>query len=416
MNLLIKNVILNEKKADIFIAGNKIKKIGRNLNLKADEKIDGKREKAALPGLINCHTHSAMVLFRGYADDLPLKEWLEKKIWPLEQKLTKEDVYWGTKLACLEMLKTGTTCFNDMYWYPEVAIEATKEMGLRAVIGLVMIDFLPIGSKAEVEKLFKKLKTIQLKTIQLSIAPHSIYTVSKENLIWAKNFAKKNNLLLHIHLSETEKEVKDCLKKYKMRPVEYLDKIGFLNKNCLLAHSVWLLEREINILAKRKANVVYNPCSNLKLATGEIFPCKKLKEKKVNVCLGTDGPASNNNLDLFEEMKFGALLQKHKEKDPTAAKAKEVLNWAAINGARALRVNSGEIKEGKLADLILIDLNQVSLRPGYNLISDLVYSASGDCVSDLICNGKILMRDRVVEREKEIIKKAENRAKLIKKC
>jgi len=416
MSLLIKNVILNGKKIDIFIWENKIKRIGGNLNLKADEKIDGKGEKAVLAGLINCHSHSAMVLFRGYADDLPLERWLKEKIWPLEKKLTEEDIYWGTKLACLEMIKTGTTCFNDMYWLEEASIEAVKEMGIRAVIGLVLLDFLPMGNKEHIEKLFKTLKSKLSEVGPLSIAPHSIYTVSKENLIWAKNFAKKNNLLLHIHLSETEKEVKDCLKKNKMRPVEYLDKIEFLDRNCILAHSVWLSEREINILAKRKANVVYNPCSNLKLAIGEIFPYKKLKEKKVNVCLGTDGAASNNNLDMFEEMKFGALLQKHKEKDSTLAKAKEVLDWATINGAKALKINAGEIKVGKLADLILIDLNQVFLKPGYNFISDLVYSASGNCVSDLICDGKILMRDKIIEEEKEIIKKTENRAKLIKKC
>lgn len=405
MTLLIKNIILNEKKLDIFIAGNRIKKIGKNLYLKAKERIDGEGKKAILPGLINCHTHSAMILFRGYADDLPLNIWLKEKIWPLEEKLTKEDIYWGTKLACLEMIKNGITCFNEMYWYPEAQIEAIKEMGLRAIIGLVMIDFLPLGSKESIEKLYQKLKLELPETESLAIAPHAIYTVSKENLIWAKNFAKKNNLLLHIHLSETEKEIKDCLKKNKIRPVEYLDRIGFLNKNCLLAHSVWLNDKEIEILGKRKCNVIYNPCSNLKLATGEIFPYKKLKEKKVNICLGTDGAASNNSLDMFKEMKFGSLLQKHKEKNPTLAKSKEVLDWATINGGKALRINIGEIKEGKLADLILIDLNKIYFSPGHNFISDLVYSTSGDCVSDLICNGKILMRERKIEFEKEILKK-----------
>jgi 5-methylthioadenosine/S-adenosylhomocysteine deaminase len=411
MSILIKNVILDGKKTDIFIGGNKIERISRNLNLKADEKIDGKGEKAILPGLINCHTHSAMTLFRGYGDDLPLKEWLEKKIWPLEAKLTDEDVYWGTKLAILEMIKTGTTCFNDMYWCGEAIIEAVKEMSLRAVIGPLVIDFSKKGSKENFERIHRNFKSEKLNLIKLAVAPHSLYAVSRENLIWAKNFVKKDNLLLHIHISETEKEVKDCLKKYRMRPVEYLERIGFLSKNCILAHSIWLSEKEIKILAKRKPNVVYNPCSNLKLATGEIFPYKKLKEKNINVCLGTDGAASNNNLDLFEEMKFGSLLQKHKEKDPTIAKAKEVLNWATINGAKALKINSGKIEERKLADIILIDLNKVSFVPGYNLISDLVYSASGDCVSDVICNGKILMRDKEIEGEKKIVREIRKRTK-----
>jgi 5-methylthioadenosine/S-adenosylhomocysteine deaminase len=351
-----------------------------------------------------------MTLFRGYADDFPLKEWLTKKIWPLEQKITEDDVYWGTKLACLEMIKTGTTTFNEMYWYPEAQIEAVKEMGLRAVIGLVMIDFLPIGSRENVEKLFVKLKAKNLEAISLTIAPHSIYGVSKENLIWAKDFAKKENLILHIHLSETEEEVNGCLKLAKMRPVEYLEKIGFLNENCILAHSIWLNEKEIEILAKRKCSVVYNPCSNMKLASG-IFPYKKLKEAKLNICLGTDGPASNNSLDIFLEMKFASLLQKVKEMDPTIAPAKEIFEIATKNGAKALKIDAGEIKEGKLADLILIDLNQISLTPCHNLVSDIVYSATGNCVSDLICNGKILMRDRKIEGEEEIKKETTKRAK-----
>ncbi len=418
MSLLIKNVILNRKKKDIFIEGNKIKKIGKDLNFRAKEKIDGKGEKAVLAGLINCHTHAAMTLFRGYGDDLPLKEWLEKKIWPLEAKLTEDDIYWGTKLACLEMIKTGTTFFNDMYYYSEAAIEAVKGIGLRAMIGLVMIDFLPLGSRENVKKLYKKLKDKLVESgspVSLAIAPHSIYTVSKENLIWAKNFARKNNLILHIHISETEREIKDCVKKNGLRPVEYLEKIGFLGENCISAHSIWLSDKEIKILAKRKCSLVYNPCSNMKLASG-IFPYRKLKEVGVNICLGTDSAASNNNLDLFEEMKFASLLQKTKEKNPTVLSAKEVIRIATKNGAEALKINTGEIKEGKLADLVLIDLNQIYFSPGHNFVSGIVYSASGDCVSDVICNGKILMRERRIEGEKEIMKEATRRAKeLIKR-
>lgn len=410
MSILLKNVLLNSRKQDIFIEGNQIKRIGKKLNLKAKEKIDGKGEKAVLPGLINCHTHAAMILFRGYADNLPLKTWLEKKIWPLEAKLTKKDIYWGTKLACLEMIKTGTTCFNDMYWLEEVAAEAVEEMGIRAKIGLVLLDFLPMGSKKNIEKYWKLFKKKKFKTVIFSIAPHSIYAVSKENLIWAKNFAKKNNLILHIHVSETEKEVKDCQKKWKLRPIEYLDKIGFLGKNVVLAHGIWLSDKEIKILKKRKCSVIYNPCSNLKLASG-IFPYKKLKKNRVNICLGTDGAASNNNLDLFEEMKTGALIQKCREKDTTVASVKEIFDSATINGAKALKMNIGKIQEGKLADLILVDLNSTFFLPGHNFISDIVFSASGPTVTDSICNGKILMRDRKVKGEKEIIRKAKDVAK-----
>ena len=411
MKILIKNIILNGKKKDIFVEGNKIKKIGKSLNLKAKEKIDGKGEKAVLPGLINCHTHAAMTLFRGYDDDLPLKEWLIKKIWPLEQKITENDVYWGTKLACLEIIKNGTTTFNDMYWYGEAVIKAVSEMGLRAVIGPLIIDFdKKRGSLENFKKIYQKFKSEKLDLVRLAVAPHAIYSVSKENLIWAKNFAKKHNLILHIHLSETEGEVKDCLKKYKLRSIEYLEKIGSLNENCILAHSVWLNDKEIEILEKRKSSVVYNPCSNMKLASG-IFPYKKFKEAGVNICLGTDSAASNNNLDMFEEMKFASLLQKIKEVDSTVAPAPEIFETATKNGAKALKIDAGEIKERKLADLILVDLNQIYFQPGHNFVSDIVYSATGNCVSDVICNGKILMRERKIKGEEEIIKKAAEKAK-----
>lgn len=415
MSLFLKNIILDGRKQDIFIDEGKIKKIGKALNPKATEKIDGKGEKAILPGLINCHTHAAMSLFRGYADDLPLKVWLEKKIWPLEFKMTKNDIYWGTKLACLEMIKTGTTCFNEMYWLGDAIIEAAQEMGIRAKIGLVLLDQGPTGKKENVEKYWEKFRKKKLETISFSVAPHSIYTVSRENLVWAKNFAKKNSLILHIHISETQKEVKDCQKKWRMKPAQYLEKIGLLGDDVVLAHGVFLSDREIKILGKRRCSISYNPCSNLKLAAGEIFPYQKLRKAGVNICLGTDGAASNNNLDMFEEMKVASLIQKQKEEDPTVAPAREIFNSATKNGALALKVNSGRIKEGKLADLILVDLNQISLKPGHNLISDLVYSASGQVVSDSICNGKIIMRGGKVEGEDRIVKMAAAVAKRITK-
>jgi 5-methylthioadenosine/S-adenosylhomocysteine deaminase len=408
MRLLIKNVILGKKKVDILIEGEKISKIGKNLNLKANEKIDAKGEKAVIPGLINCHTHSAMILFRGLAEDLPLKDWLEKEIWPKESKLTEDDVYWGTKLAILEMIKSGITTFNEMYWFEEAQIEAVKEMGIRAVIGLVILDFLPIGSKEKVEKLYFKFSRLTTQAlndlITFSIAPHAIYTVSKENLVWAKNFAKKHKLLIHMHLSETENEVKECQRKYKINPVEFLEKIGFLDKNCIFAHSIWLNNKEIEILEKRGCNLVYNPTSNMKLVSG-IFPWVKIKERKINVCLGTDGPASNNSLNLFSEMKIGVLLQKIENKDPRVISTKEIFQMATKNGAKALRINTGEIKVGKLADLVLINLNKIEMFPNYDLISNLIYSDSKNCVSDVICNGKILMRDGEIKKEGEILSK-----------
>jgi 5-methylthioadenosine/S-adenosylhomocysteine deaminase len=208
-----------------------------------------------------------------------------------------------------------------------------------------------------------------------------------------------------MHLSETENEVKECQRKYKMRPVEFLEKIGFLNKNCIFAHSIWLSDKEIKILEKRGCSLVYNPTSNMKLASG-VFPWVKIKERKINVCLGTDGPASNNSLNLFSEMKIGALLQKIENKDPTAISAKEIFQMATKNGARALRINAGEIKVGKLADLVLIDFNKIEMFPNYDLISNLVYSDPKNCISDVICNGKILMREGKIESEEKFLKNA----------
>jgi 5-methylthioadenosine/S-adenosylhomocysteine deaminase len=407
MTILLKNVILGKKKKDIFIKQGLIEKIGDNLNLKAQEKIDAKGCKAVMPSLVNTHTHSAMVLLRGYADDLPLKEWLEKKIWPLEDSFTQDDIYWGVKLACLEMIKTGTTLFNDMYMFPETTMKAVNEMGIRAFIGLVMINSKDIKY---LEKEYSKLERKQNNLVKVSVSPHALYTVSRENLIQAGRFASKKKLFLHTHLSETKEEVRHCLKKYKKRPAEFLDQVGLLSSRTILAHSVHLTDQEIKLLAQRKCSVSYNPTSNLKLSVGGVFPYKKMKQFKVNITLGTDGCASNNNLDLIEEMKIAGLIQKHQEKDPTVSPAKEILEIASENGFKFFNLNGGKIEKGKIGDLILLDLNQPCLIPGHNIVSDFVYSASGSVVTDLICNGKILMRNRKVQGEKEIINQARKRA------
>jgi len=415
MKILIKNALLQGKNTDLFVEGSEIKKIGENLNLKADEKIDGRGQKALLPGLVNCHTHAAMSLLRGFADDLPLKEWLQNKIWPVEAKLSEDDIFWGTKLACLEMIKSGTTAFNDMYFFPAASIQAAKEMGLRAVIGLVVFDNSPNARPEAIEKNYRLLKPGLPDFITLAVAPHAIYTVSRQNLVWSKNFARREKLILHIHVSETSGEVAKSLKEYRQRPVEYLSSIGLLGENVVLAHSVYLSDREIGILSQSGGWPVNNPSSNLKLASGEIFPYRKYREKNIKITLGTDGAASNNSLDMFREMKTAALLQKNSAKNPVVFPAGEVLESATVNGARALKINAGKIEAGRLADFSLIDLNKIYFFPGYNFRSDLVYSASGDCVSDLVCNGKILMRDGKIEGEGEILKEIKKRAERIKK-
>ena len=410
--LLIKNAIFSDKsKKDVYIEDGHITKIVSRISRKAKNEIDCSGKKAILPGLINCHTHSAMSFLQGYADDLPLKEWLEKKIWPLEAKMTEKDIYWATKLACLKMIKTGTTCFNDMYWFPEMSIKAIREMGLRVVVGFVLMDNKKEeGSVRNIEKNWQLFQKQKFRNITFSIAPHSIYTVSRKNLIWAKDFAQENKLLIHIHLSETEQEVRDCLKKHKLRPVEYLDSIGFLNKNCLLAHTVWLSAQEIKILEKRKCNVIYNPCSNMKLGSG-IFPYPALNQAGVNICLGTDGSASNNSLDLWEEMKFASLLQKINQRDSRILPVKKVFELATKNAAKALNIRAGEVKEGKIADFILIDLKNINLIPNHNLLSNLIYAGQGNWVSDVICNGKVLMRNHRIKGENEIIEQTQTRIK-----
>lgn len=404
MSILIKDVLLDNKKTDIHIEDNLIKEIGKKVE--ADVVIDGKN-KAVIPGFINTHTHAAMTLLRSYADDMELHDWLQNKIWPLEAKLTEDDVYWGTKLACLEMIKSGTTCFNDMYWYVSSVAKAVEDMGIRAVVSAVFIDlFDKKKSDEQIKENKKSVKNFKSKSkrVRIALGPHAIYTVSKESLQWAKEFADKNKLMIHIHLSETKKEVDDSIKSNGKTPVEYLDDIGFLGANVIATHCVWLSKRDIEILARNDVKIAHNPTSNMKLASG-IMHYKEMKESGLTISLGTDGCASNNNLDMFESMKFASLGQKAFYNDQTIMKSREAFELATVNGAKALRLNAGMIKENMLADLILIDLKKAELTPNYNLISNIVYSANGSCVDTVICDGKILMENHIVKDEEEIIEK-----------
>lgn len=402
MSILIKNILVQGKETSVFIEDNIISELGKKQE--ADYVIDG-TGKALLPGFVNTHTHAAMTLMRGYADDLELDEWLTTVVWPLELNLKSKDVYWGTKLACLEMLKSGTTCFNDMYFFVEEAARAVIEMGLRAVLSYAFID---LGNTdgarrtAQIEKVTEFIKNQNNSRLDVAVAPHAIYTVSEDSLLWCKDYASKNNLLIHFHLAETEKEANEFLKSKNMRIVEYLEKINFLCENLVCAHSIWLSKKEIELLSNYNVKISYNPTSNMKLGSG-IMPYQAMKEHGLVVSLGTDGCASNNNLDMFEEMKFAALLQKLNR---TGITAKDVFDMATLGGAQALALNAGVIQEGKLADLVIVDLKKTFLTPGHNLISDLVYSANGSCVDTVICDGNIVMENRKVKREEEILEKA----------
>jgi len=406
MSILIEDVLLDGKKTNISISGNRIDAVGPKRE--ADRTIDG-RGKAAFPGFVNTHTHSAMTLLRGYADDMKLHDWLEKKIWPLEAKMGEEDVYVGSKLACLEMIKSGTTCFSDMYWHMKGTARAVKEMGLRAVLADSFID---LGNAEMAEKMKKEnkrfvayVREMKCERISPALGPHAIYTVSEDSLLWVKEYAEKEKLLVNFHLAETEKENSDFAKAAGVRPVPYLEKIGFLSEKVVAAHAIWFSKEEIKTLAEHKVKISHNPSSNLKLASG-VMQYSEMKKAGLTISLGTDGCASNNNLDMMEEMRTAALVHKGYSMDPTTLPAKEAHSMATKEGGKALGLPTGQIKEGMLADIILIDLDHPELCPGHNLISDLVYAANSSCVDTTICDGKVLMENREVAGETAILAEA----------
>ncbi|MGA9100119.1 MAG: amidohydrolase [Methanotrichaceae archaeon] len=406
--MLIKDVSLLHsgqllKGYDILIDGTRITKVGRNLQAESSEEVIDGRGKLAIPGLINSHTHLAMTLFRGYADDMSLMPWLTEKIWPLEARLTGEDILWGVKLGCLEMIRFGITCFNDMYYFMEETATATKEMGLRAFPSQVVFDSKPEFRK-ETEDFIRRWKGDDL--IHPAVGPHAIYTCSEDTILWAKETAEKNDVMLHIHLSETRGEVEDSMKLHGNSPVEYLDSLGLLSPKVLAAHCVWLSDGDISLLAKRGVNVAHCPVSNLKLAAG-IAPVEKLMAAGANVCIGTDGVSSNNNLDLFEEMKVAAITQKNALCRPDAVKAMEVWQMATVNAYKAFGLNIG-LCEGALADLALINLRRPWFSPETNMISHLAYAMPGE-VDTTIVNGRILMRDGVIPGEELILERAQER-------
>lgn len=412
MSILIKGVSLNGAVKDIYIKKNLITAIEDSLDRPAKTILPG-RGKAVIPSFVNGHTHAAMTLLRGYADDMHLQEWLEKKIWVLEAKMTEEDIYWGAKLACLEMIKTGTTFFNDMYWFWRGTARAVEEMGIRGAISAVFIDFFSQEKareqKALNKELFRESKQFSGR-IHFTLGPHAIYTVSEESLRWAADFSRENDLLLHIHLSETKKEVDECIEKQGVRPVEYLENIGFLGPNVIACHCVWLSRKEIRIMKEHDVKVVYNPVSNMKLTVGNTFPYEQVREAGVTACVGTDGCSSNNNLDMLETVKFASLLQKHHRVDSTALPAKEAFEMATIRGATAFGLNCGKIEVGRLADLALVDLKRPELTPHFDLYSDLVYAVNGSCIDTVICDGEVLMTGRRVKGEEEIMEGARRAA------
>lgn len=355
---------------------------------------------ALIPGLVNLHTHAAMTLMRGLADDLPLMEWLNQHIWPAEAKhVSPQFVYDGTELACAEMLRGGITCFNDMYFFPEAAAKAALAAGMRAAIGIIVIEFPSSYAGDPEDYLNKGLATRdELRSqplLSFCMAPHAPYTVSDKTFEKLLTYAQQLDLPIHIHMQETEDEIQQSLTQYKMRPLERLHKLGLLGPNFIAVHAVHLTPLEIALLANEACSVAHCPSSNLKLASG-IAPVAALLDHGINVGLGSDGAASNNRLDLFEEMRLAAMLAKAAAKQADALPAYQALQMATLNGAKALGLDGkiGSLAPGKAADITAVDYSALELSPCFDPVSHLVYAAGREQVSHVWVNGKLLLDNR----------------------
>ena len=411
--ILIRNAWINGKLQEMYLEDGKISAIAEKVKDHDAEFIIDANRATALPGMVNMHTHAAMELLRGYADDMQLFEWLSTKIWPTEAHLIESDFYTGTKLACLEMIRTGTTTFNDMYFGMEHGAKAVDEMGIRACLSYCMIDggdHAKFEAEAKaIETTVKNLRNMNNPRIMPGVSPHAVYTVSEEGLRWCAEYSEKENLPLHIHISETEQEVKDCVAAHGMRPPKWLEKCGVLSKRCIAAHSCWLDAEDIALYAKHGVTAVHNPVSNMKLAGGRAIPYSEMKDAGVNVALGTDGASSNNDLDMFSEMKTAAILQKFFWNNPTAMPASDALKIATENGAKALGLKAGVLAPGYLADVILVGRNPSTV-PRFNAESNAVYATSGLAVDTTICNGEVLMFEGVIPGAEDVMAEAEKAA------
>ena len=396
--ILTQNDSRQQLQGDVYIEDHRIVEISKKpLSIEADYKIDGTK-KLVLPGLINTHTHIPMTLFRGYGDDMLLKDWLAQRIWPIEAKLDKKNIESGTELGLLEMIASGTTSYLDMYYFEDTIAKITEKVGMRGFLGFALIDFDTPEYKAselipQCEQFVKRWKANAL--ISPVVAPHSMYTCSPETLQKSLEVATKHRVPLHTHCSETRDEVYDIEKRYGVRPVEQLKKIGLLQKGTILAHCGWITKNEILEMKNAGVAVSHCPVSNMKIATGGYAPIPELLDGHVPIGLGTDGAASNNTLDMFETMKFCALVHKNHRWDPTVLPAQTVVDLATIGGATCLGVQQtlGSLEEGKTADLIMIDLKKPHLTPLHDPVSHLVYAARGTDVCTTIVNGKPLMLD-----------------------
>lgn len=412
--ILLRNITLDSQPRDILISDGLIRKIepaGASLHweIAGDVEFMDCSGKVAIPGFVNMHTHAAMSLMRGIGEDMVFQDWIAK-IWKVEENLDWDFVYWGTKVACIEMIRTGTTTFNDQYWYFPAARQAATEMGIRPALGYDIMDKSdPVQAARQKEQCEKRfLEAMELKDRCIyEVAFHAVYSVSEEMILWISDFATKHDLNLHIHLSETRKEVEDCKAAHGgLTPVEYLDRLGVLNDRLLAAHTLWLSEHDIELLARAGVHCIHNINSNTKLASGYRFLYNEMRDAGINLCLGTDGCASSNNLDMLEAMKTSAIFQKAWRDDPSALPLPELLDMATVNGARALRFDGGRIEEGKVADISIVETDNTFFLSSGPFLANLVYSAHSDCIDSVIAGGRFVMRHREIEGEKEILHEA----------
>ncbi len=380
---------------DILIEGDRIAKIGAVDDVEGATVIDG-RKKFATPGLVNAHTHASMTLLRSYADDLALMDWLNNHIWPIEAKMKRADIYWGAALAAVEMIKSGTTAFADMYGpcMEEVA-KVVDESGMRGVLCRGLIGIFDGDEKLSTNvELFKEWNGGADGRVTVMFGPHAIYTCEPEYLKKVVAAASKCGAEIHMHMNETLDEIDGCIKKYGKRPFEVVNETGLLDLGMLAAHCVHLSDDEINIMVEKNVRVAHNPGSNMKISSG-IAPIEKLIERGLIVGVGTDGASSNNNLDMLEEIRLASFLNKVSTMSPTAIPALETIKLGTINSARAIGLKEvGELREGWKADIVLWDMSGVEWQPNYNPTSLLAYSAASTSADTVIVDGKILMEVR----------------------
>ena len=407
MDLLIQKARLGAEFRDILIQNGlfaRIEPVIDPLSLSPSTQTMEAEGQAILPSFANVHCHAAMVLMRGLGDGLPLHAWLNDIIWPMERRLTADHVYWGTLFGCLEMIRSGITAVFDMYWQTPQCLRAFYESGIRA--NFSHPNIIPPGQPAlaglrrDLEEHLALARSYPAR-IELSVGIHALYTTSPEMRAICRDFAEAHDLVVQTHVAETKRETDECLQATGKTPVEVFESEGLLNERFLGAHGVWLTDADRARLARRGAAIAHCPSSNMKLASGT-FAEGAARRAGVRFGLGTDGASSNNRYDMFAEMRTAALLAKSATLDPVACSAAEIYRTATVDGFRIFRLDAGEIAVGKVADCLLVDLDHTGLVPGHDLISDLVYAATPECVDTTICAGKVLMRHRRIPGEDEV--------------